>query len=462
MVREETIARRRVRALLDPNSFVELDALVSGGEGVVTGYGAADGRPVYIFAQDPSEKSGAVSAAHAAKILKALRLARSCGAPVVGMFDSAGAWLEDGVLAMNAYAELFAQAARMSGVVPMVGVALGACVGAGAILPALMDAVIASESASQWIVGPGATAKELGLYPGQVRDKELGGAQAHAKRGGVAILARDEAEAIGKARALLALLPDNSLESVEDEPTSDADINRALTAVDPAKPEAIVSSLLDSGTALPLYALYAGSVTVTLGRVGGRAVGIITATGKICSGGCRKAARFIRLCDCFNIPIISLVNTDGIAAAAPRDLTDTIKAVAQLSYAIAEATTAKLTIITRDAVGAGYAAFGGRASADAVYAWPGAVISPITPEAAVAALNKDELGAAKGGVEATRQRLIDGYARDVADGANAARLGLIDDIIEPADTRRLLISALEMLQGKRDQNPPKKHGNLPL
>ncbi|MDR0397384.1 MAG: carboxyl transferase [Oscillospiraceae bacterium] len=462
MPREETIARRRVKALLDPDSFVELDALVAGGEGVVTGYGAADGRPVYVFAQDSSAQSGAVGAAHAAKILKVMKLARSCGAPIVGMFDSAGAKLEDGALAMNAYSELFAQAARSSGTIPMIGIELGASAGAGAILPALMDAVIASESATQWIVGSGATAKELNLFPHQADAKELGGARAHAKRGGVAILSQDETEAIAKARALLSLLPDNSLESVEDAPTGDADINRSLTALDPSDPDAIVSSLLDAGTALPLYALYAPRVTTTLGRLGGRAVGIVAAVGKLCAGGCRKAARFIRLCDCFNIPIITLINTDGISAAAPDDLTDAIKAAAQLSYAVAEATTAKLAIVTKNAIGAAYAAFGGRASADALYAWPGSVISPITPEAAVAVFKKDELDAAADNVDAKRASLADAYARDTADGLNAAKLGLVDDVIDPADTRRMLISALEMLQGKRDQNPPKKHGNLPL
>jgi propionyl-CoA carboxylase beta chain len=392
-----------------------------------------------------------------------MRLANTCGAPVVGLCDSAGARLEEGALAMNAYAEIFAQIARMSGTVPMVGVVLGHCSGIGAALPALMDAVIASESDAQWmIVGPGATAKELNLFPHQVSAKELGGAAAHAKRGGVAILAKDETEALSKTRVLLALLPDNSLESPEDDLTGDADINRELSAADPGDPDAIIASLLDAGSALPLYALSASSVTTTLGRIGGRAAGVVSAAGKLRADGCRKAARFIRLCDCFNIPVVSLINTGGLAAASPDDQTDTIKAVAQLSYAVAESTTPKLTVITHNAIGAGYIAFGGRASVDAAYAWPGAVISPLSPEAAVAVFKKDELAAVKGDVDASRRDFIDDYTANVADGLNAAKLGLVDDIIQPPDTRRLLISALEMLQGKRDQNPPKKHGNLPL
>ncbi|GHU69765.1 methylmalonyl-CoA carboxyltransferase [Clostridia bacterium] len=446
-----------------PNSFVELDALVGGAEGVVTGYGVVGDRPVYVFAQDPTVKAGSVTSAHASKILKVLRLAKSCGAPVVGLCDSAGARLEEGVLAMNAYAEIFAQVARMSGTVPMIGVVLGNCVGAGAVLPTLMDAVVASESAALWmLVGPGATAKELDLFPHQVSANELGGAAAHAKRGGIAILAKDEAEALSQARSLLALLPDNSMESVEDELTGDVDINRELTAVNPDDPGAIIASLLDAGSALQLYAQSGMNIKTTLGRIGGRAVGLITVTGKICTVCSRKAARFIRLCDCFNIPIVTLLNTDGIAASAPEDQTETIKAVAQLSYASAEATTPKLTVITKNAIGAGYVAFGGRASADAVYAWHGAVISPLSPDAAVAVFKKAELASTKGDIDAARKSLVDDYASNVADALNAARLGLVDDIIEPADTRRLLISALEMLQGKRDQNPPKKHGNLPL
>ncbi|GHU69727.1 methylmalonyl-CoA carboxyltransferase [Clostridia bacterium] len=463
----ETIARKRARALLDPNSFVELDALVSSrdgdAEGVVTGYGTVDARPVYLFAQDPSVKAGALTAAHATKILKILKLAKSCGAPVVGMCDSAGARLEEGVLAMNAYAELFTQTARMSGTVPMIGIVLGQCVGAGAVLPMLMDAVVASEASAQWMtVGPGATARELNVFPHDVQASELSGAAAHAKRGGVAILAKDETEAFVKTRALLALLPDNSLESPIDEVVDDAELNRPLASVKADDPDAVTASLLDAGSALPLYAQSASHVKTLLGRLGGRTIGVTAVNGKLCADCCRKAARFIRLCDCFNIPIITLINSDGVTATMPDGQTDLIKAVAQLSYAMAEATVPKLSIITGKAIGAGYVAFGGRASVDAAYAWPDAIICPITPEAAVAVFKKDELANAGGDSTAVKKALADEYARNVADGLNAARLGLLDDIIEPADTRRILISALELLQGKRDQNPPKKHGNMPL
>ncbi|MDR1569860.1 MAG: hypothetical protein LBS72_05155 [Oscillospiraceae bacterium] len=458
---EKMTARERVDALLDPNSFVELDCLFTGGglaEGVVTGYGTINGRPAYVFAQDYTVKAGAITKAHAAKIRKALALARKCGAPVVGMFDSAGARLEEGASTVDAYSELYKDIARLSGVVPMIGVILGASVGAAAILPAMMDIVIASESSAQWTtVGAAAVSRELDE---RVDPKELGGAVAHAKRGGVSIVCPDEQTALRKARETLALLPDNNLENPPD--SEPGDLNRKLTIVDPDAPDKLILDMLDAGTALPLCEAYAPSALTYLGRLGGQSVGVVAATGLLNADTCRKVARFIRMCDCFNLPVISLINTTGFAAVRSDAQTDLIKASAQLAYAVSEATCPTVRVITGDAIGAGYAVFGGRDSADVIYAWPGAVISPISPEAAAALYYKDEIASSTGDVNAVRQSLAERYASEVADGVSAAAQGLVDDVIDPADTRRLVIAALGMLESKRDQNPPKKHGNLPL
>lgn len=459
-------ARARVEALLDPASFVELDCLVARdglAEGVVTGYGTVDGRPVYVFSQDYTVKAGAVTSAHAAKIVKVLNLARKCGAPVVGICDSAGARLEEGALAMNAYSEIFASIARMSGVTPMIGMVLGPCVGAAAILPTLMDVTLAVPGMGQLMaIGPAVASEELGK---NISAEALGGAEAQAKNGGVQLLCSDEKMAFEKARQLLALLPDNNLEDAPLE--TPEDLNRKLSAVTAAESLSIVEGLLDTASALILSEAYAPNMITALGRMGGRSVGIVAnnakiADGKLCADACHKAARFVRLCDCFNIPVISLINTTGLAATDAAGQAGLIKASGQLCYAYAEATCTKLSVVVGNAIGAGYIAMGGKSIADVTYAWPGAVISPMLPEAAVALYQKDALAAAKGDPKQARKALADEYAATVADGVNAAMQGLVDDVIDPADTRKLLLAALEMLASKRDQNPPKKHGNLPL
>ena len=453
-------ARARVLDLLDANSFVELDALASGSEGesVVAGYGTADGRPVYVFAQEYAANAGAVTVAHAQKMRKVLSLARKCGAPVVGVFDSAGGWVADGAPLQDAYAGMCADIARLSGVVPTIGVILGDCTGAAALMPALMDIVIASEPSTKWAaVGASVSSEELGV---SVNEKELSSASAHARRGGAAISSPTEKDALAKARALLALLPDNNLDSTpESEP---AELNRSISDANPESPDTLISSLLDTGSAVGLHEPSAPGAKTVLGKLGGQSCGVVSLTGYIGTDECDKAARFVRLCDCYNIPLVFLVNVTGLAAVKPDDSTSLIKAAARLTYSLAEATVPSVRVVTADAIGAGYSTLGGRSTADIVYAWPGAVISPISPEAAAALYYKDEIASSKGDPKSVRQEIADKYAAEKADGVAAAEQGLVDDVINPADTRRMVISALSMLESKRDQNPPKKHGNLPL
>jgi len=454
-------ARERVDKLFDPGSFVELFALASDGgigEGVVTGYGTVDGRPVYAFAQDATVKAGAVTAAHASKIVRTLNLAGKCGAPIVGMYDSAGARLDEGSRSLEAYGELYANIARLSGVVPMIGVIAGDCVGAASALPALADIVIAVDAHVRWaIVGPAAAGEELGE---RIDAKELTGAAAHARRGGISFVCAAEDEAIAKARAVLALLPDNNLECAPD--GAETGLDRKMASVDSDDAQAIVLDLLDAGSVMPLSAEYATDMMTVLGRIGGQSAGVIAASGFIGGNECRKAARFIRLCDCFNIPVIELIDVSGLSATRADMQTESIKAAAQLAYASAEATVPVVRVVTGDAIGAGYSVFGGRLTADITYAWPGAVISPISPESAVALYDKDEIEASDGDPKAERARLAERYASEKADGVAAAVNALVDDVIDPADTRRLVIAALGMLESKRDARPPKKHGNLPL
>jgi len=439
-------ARARVEALLDPASFVELDCLVARdglAEGVVTGYGTVDGRPVYVFSQDYTVKAGAVTSAHAAKIVKVLELARKCGAPVVGICDSAGARLEEGAAAMNAYADIFAHVARLSGVVPTIGLVLGPCVGAAAILPILMDITLSVPGLGQLMaVGPAVASEELGQ---SVDAEALGGAQAQAKHGGIHLLCSDEKMAFAKVRMLLGLLPDNNL---EDAPLESADdLNRKLNVTNPAETFSVVEGLLDAGSALPLSEAYAPNLLTVLGRMGGRSVGIVAnhaleSDGKLDAAACRKAARFVRLCDCFNLPVISLIHTKGLAATAPAGQAELLKAVGQLTYAYAEATCTKLSVVIGSAIGAGYVSMGGKAVADVTYAWPGAVISALLPEAAVALYEKDAIAKSQGDAQKARQALADKYAAEVADGVNAAMQGLVDDVIDPADTRRWIMRGL--------------------
>ena len=459
-------ARERVAKLLDQGSFVELDALVSAAEdgaGVVTGYGTVQDRPVYLFAQDFTVHGGAMGRMQAQKILKVLDLAQKTGAPVVAMCDSNGVRLDEGAAAMNAYAEVFAKMTRLSGVCPMVALVLGPCAGGAALISQIADVSIQAEKVGELMVyGP----QVMSAVSGQTLTGEtLGGAKAMAAQGGVALTAATEDEAISLAVQVLDLLPGSN---AEDAPLTDGDdMNRLLPAIDAADSDALLAAMADNASYIELYKEWGKALRVALCRMGGRSVGIVCSNAKENDGlltpaAVAKAARFIRLCDCYSLPVVSLINSKGVAVPEAKAQSWTMITSSQLLYAYAEATCPKVSVVVGNAIGQAYVAMGGKANADVCYAWPGAVISALTPEAAVQVLYVDELKNSKKPALEARAELEAKYAAEVADGVAAAKAGMIDDVCDPAETRKLVLAALEMLSSKRDANPPKKHGNLPL
>ncbi len=459
-------ARERIAKLLDQGSFVETDALVSCDQdyaGVVTGYGTVQDRPVYVFAQDFTVHGGAMGKLQAMKILKILDLAMKTGAPVVAMCDSAGVRVDEGALAMDAYASVYARMAGLSGVCPMIALILGPVCGGAALIAQLADISIqASDVGRLMVYGP----QVVSAVTGETVDmKKLGGAENMASQGGVSLTAATETEAIALTSGILELLPACN---TEDAPYVDTDdLNRVLDVDTASGAQELVTALVDHGAYLELYSEYGKSLRTALARIGGQSVGVVFSDpqeqeGELTPEACTKAARFIRFCDCFSLPVVSLIHSRGTVVPGPSDQARTMVAAAQLLYAYSEATTAKVSVITGNAIGQAYVAMGGKANADMTYAWPGAVISALTPEAAVQVLYTEELkNDAKPALQ-SRAELEKKYAGNVADAYHAAANGLVDDVILPADTRKYVISALEMLMTKQDTSASKKHGNLPL
>ena len=459
-------ARDRVAKLLDAGSFVELDALVSKNDdyaGVITGYGTVQDRPVYLFAQDFTVHGGAMGEMQAKKICKVLDLAQKTGAPVIALCDSAGVRVDEGAAAMNAYACIYAKMAKMSGVCPMIALVMGPVVGGAALIAQLADVSIEAGKVGQLMVyGP----QVMSAMTGKTFDAAaVGGADAMAKQGGVALTAEDEDAALALAIEVLDLLPSCNAEDAAIVDTDD--MNRILPAIDAADAEGLMGAMADAGSFIELYKDWGKELRVALTRIGGRSVGLVCSDAKVDDGmltpaGAAKAARFIRFCDCYALPVVSLINSKGVAVPDVKTQSWTMITLSQLLYAYAEATCPKVSVITGNAIGQSYVAMGGKANADITYAWPGAVISALTPEAAVQVLYEKELKEGKEDALTTRQNLENEFAAEVADGIAAARAGMIDDVCDPADTRKLVIAALEMLSSKRESNPPKKHGNLPL
>lgn len=455
-------ARERVAKLLDDKSFVELDVLVSHdgkAEGVVTGYGTVEGRPVYVLSQDYTVLGGSVGEKHARKIAKVLDLARKTGSPVVLMCDSAGARIDEGATALEAYADIFARMARMSGVTPMIAMVLGPCVGAAALMSEMSDlTVMVKGVGAKLCAGPQVVSAVNGVNK---TAEELGGAQAMLQQGGADFACESEQEAFETVRKALALLPSNNM---EDAPLEAAEeLNRACVGLEAGvDAKTLLAQLCDAGSVLELGAGYTKAVTA-LARMGGRAVALVhTGGGEICAKRAQKIARFVRFADCYNLPVVTLIDTEGLSVPKENAQSWQLKATGQMLFAYAEATTAKLAVVTGKAIGAAYVALGGRANADVVYAWPGSVIAPMTGEAAATVLCSEELRTSKGDPKEARAEIAARYEAEVADGVNAAMSGCVDDVVDPAQTRKLLIASLEMLASKRDSNPPKKHGNMPL
>lgn len=447
-------ARERVTALLDPESFVEVGMFASG---VVTGFGTVEDRPVYVYAQEYAKDFGAMDAAQADKIVRIMDLAVKTGAPVVALLDSAGADLTKGVSALDAYARIMAKTAQISGVVPQISVIAGPCAGGATAIPAMGDFVVAANTAEMFVTGPQVVSARTGK---DISAKELGGAETLDANGLAHLCAASEAEAFAQVRRLIALLPANN---EEDAPMlMQDDLNRQLDIDSYYDAHDLLARVADFGDYLELQKGFGKSMVAALGRLGGRSVGFLANNpaqedGALNDQACQKAARFVRMCDCFNIPVISFVNTAGQGTVTACENAKAIKGSAQLIGAYAEASVPKVSVISGQAIGSAYAAMGSRGlGADMVLAWPKAVIAPMDADAAVYVLQRDAI---KAGQDV--EELKAAYQKD-NDGFAAAKAGLVDDVIEPAATRQMVAAALEMLLGKREVALPKKHANLPL
>ena len=452
-------ARERVDLLLDEGSFME-QAMLLDNAGVVTGSGTVDGRPVYVVAQDFAVMDGAVGAKQAKKIVKVLELARKTGTPVVLMCDSNGARVGEGAAALEAYTDIFAHMARLSGVVPMITMVLGPCVRAAAMMAELADLVIVAKEGALLCAGPQVISATMGKDVKKA--VELGGAKIAVENGAAHFACETEEEAFGVAKKLLAVLPANNL---EDAPFAvEEDMNRALTGLTAgAEGMDVINQMADAGSVIEVGKGYTGAATC-FAKMAGRTVAFVyTGKGDTCDKRMEKIARFVRFADCYNIPVVSLIDSTGleIFKTVDRQL-NVVKAASKLVYAYSEATTVKVSVVIGNAIGAAYVAMGGSANADATFAWPGACISPLTGEAAIAIWGKEDINNSKGDAVAARTELAAKYEAEVADGVCAAAEGLVDDVINPADTRKMVIAAIELMSSKRDSNPPKKHGNMPL
>ena len=452
-------ARERVSLLLDGGSFVEQSMLFADA-GVVTGCGTVEGRPVYVIAQDFAVMDGAVGQKQAKKIVKVLELARKTGTPVVTLCDSNGARVGEGAAALEAYADIFAHMARLSGVVPMIAVVAGPCVGAAAMTAQLSDIVLVAKPAGALLVaGPQVLASTMGK---DLKAEDLGGGKTAVEYGAAHFACETEEKAIAQVKTLLGMLPANNLEDAPFAP--EEDMNRLVEGLAAgADGREVITALADTGSVVELGKGFTGAVTA-LGRMAGRTVAFVyTGKGDTCDKRMNKITRFVRFADCYNIPVVSLVDSTGFELFPTIDRQMSVmKAASALVYAYSEATTVKVTLVIGSAVGAMYVAMGGSANADATYAWPGAVISPMTGEAAIQVMWKDQIKASQGDAVKAREELAAKYEAEVADGVCAAAAGLVDDVIDPADSRKMVIAALELLSSKRDSNPPKKHGNMPL
>ena len=452
-------ARERVSLLLDGGSFVEQSMLFADA-GVVTGCGTVEGRPVYVIAQDFAVMDGAVGEKQAKKIVKVLELARKTGTPVVTLCDSNGARVGEGAAALEAYADIFAHMARLSGVVPMIAVVAGPCVGAAAMTAQLSDIVLVAKPAGALLVaGPQVLASTMGK---DLKAEDLGGGKTAVEYGAAHLACESEEEAIASVKTLLGMLPANNLEDAPFAP--EEDMNRLVEGLEAgADGREVIAALADTGSVVELGKGFTGAVTA-LGRMAGRTVAFVyTGKGDTCDKRMNKITRFVRFADCYNIPVVSLVDSTGFELFPTIDRQMSVmKAASALVYAYSEATTVKVPLVIGNAVGAMYVAMGGSANADATYAWPGAVISPMTGEAAIQVMWKDQIKASQGDAVKAREELAAKYEAEVADGVCAAAAGLVDDVIDPADSRKMVIAALELLSSKRDSNPPKKHGNMPL
>jgi acetyl-CoA carboxylase carboxyltransferase component len=480
-------ARERIQLLLDPGSFRELDMFVTHrstgfgledkkylSDSVVTGWGTIEGRLTYVFSQDFTVVGGSLGEVHSEKICKIMDLATKNGAPVIGINDSGGARIQEGVVSLGAYADIFLRNTLSSGVIPQISAIMGPCAGGAVYSPAITDFVVmVEESSYMFITGPDvikAVTRE------EVTFEELGGAKAHNSVSGVAhFAAQDEEDGMHIIRRLLSYIPQNNMEDPPLLPATDAPqrMDEELDSIvpdNPTKPydmKEIIYRVVDDGDFLEVQEHWAQNIIIGFARLHGRSVGIVAQQPAVLAGvldinASDKAARFVRFCDCFNIPIITFVDVPGFLPGVSQEHNGIIRHGAKLLYAYCEATVPKVTIITRKAYGGAYVVMSSKhIRGDISYAWPSAEIAVMGPDGAVNIVFRKEIGSADD-PEAERDRLGQEYRQQVAHPYVAASRGYIDDIIEPRETRPRLIEALETLQNKRDRNPAKKHGNIPL
>jgi propionyl-CoA carboxylase beta chain len=480
-------ARERLDLLLDPGSFVELDAFVMHraagfdmdrqhvlGDGVVTGHGTIDGRLVFVFSQDFTVFGGSLSEAYAEKICKIMDLAMKVGAPVVGLNDSGGARIQEGVASLGGYADIFLRNVLASGVVPQVSVIMGPCAGGAVYSPAMTDFTIMVQGTSyMFVTGPNVVKT---VTHEEVDSEYLGGAATHTTISGVAHLAAaDEATAMDHVRRILGHLPQNNLGEpprlVSTDPPDRRDVELDhVVPDDPQKPydmHEVIRHVADDGDFLEIQPGWAPNILIGFSRLAGRSVGIVAQQPAFLAGALDidasiKAARFVRTCDCFNVPLVTFVDVPGFLPGVGQEHGGIIKHGAKLLYAYCEATVPKLTVITRKAYGGAYDVMSSKhIRGDMNFAWPTAEIAVMGAAGAVNIIFKDQIARATDPA-AEQRRLVAEYEAEFNNPYVAAARGYIDDVIAPSETRPRLIRALEMLADKRDTNPRKKHGNIPL
>ena len=480
-------ARERIEFFLDEGSFEEFDKFVVHrstdfgmenqkflGDGVVTGHGLVDGREVFVFAQDFTVFGGSLSETHAQKICKVMDLAMKTGAPVVGLNDSGGARIQEGVVSLGGYADIFLRNTLASGVIPQISCILGPCAGGAVYSPAITDFnVMVKNTSYMFITGPDVIKT---VTHEEVTKEELGGAMTHNAKSGVAHFAADSDEhALRIARELLSFIPSNNMDDPPFVPTNDP-TNRTDNSLNSVVPEHsnqpydirdIIHPVVDDGYFFEVHEHYAPNIVVGFARLGGHSVGIVANQPAFLAGvldidASVKAARFVRFCDCFNIPLITFEDVPGFLPGVNQEHFGIIRHGAKLLYAFAEATVPKITVITRKAYGGAYCVMASKhIRTDINFAYPTAEIAVMGAEGAVGILYRKEL-ADTTNPEETRQRIVDEFNEKFANPYAAAERGYIDEVIEPKFTRPKLIRALLLLRNKRDTNPPKKHGNIPL
>ncbi len=480
-------ARERIDLLLDPGSFVELDRYVTHratdfglaerkvlGDGVVTGYGTIHGRLVYVFSQDFTVFGGSLSEAHAEKIVKIQDMAMKNGAPIIGLNDSGGARIQEGVVSLGGYADIFLRNTLASGVIPQISVVLGPCAGGAVYSPAITDFIYMVRGTSyMFVTGPNVVRT---VTHEDVDMEGLGGADVHATRSGVAHFAFDtEPRCLASVRELMAYLPQNNTELPPSVPSDDP-ANRGDEALLEAVPDNpnrpydmhdVIRRVVDAGVFYEVHERFAGNILVGFARLGGRAVGIVANQPAVLAGvldidSSDKGARFVRFCDAFNIPLVVFEDVPGFLPGVAQEHGGIIRHGAKLLYAFSEATVPKVTVITRKAYGGAYDVMNSKhIRGDINLAWPQAEIAVMGPKGAVEILFRKEISEAEDPAAATEAKIQE-YRETLAHPFAAAARGYVDDVIDPRETRPRLINALDMLQNKRDANPVRKHGNLPL